>query len=235
MHIHRRHKNLLHPVCQQQENSVINDMNTLAIQQPDATVIYPDTADNNHDNVIYAYFNDDLDNQWNTLTTNISRKEEKINLLTVQQQFTRFLLEMREQHILPQTVIQSITTHIINLLDIVVELVEEQAKQEDMTQQQSTVTTITIYGMRKTVKQIEQSLIVSTRNEYQFIQSCQKFFNYSPPIENNLSSNHLKKEYSYHTPIRNTLEKILQKDEMIPLLIDNIQHQTSITHNDPDL
>ncbi|CAF3338490.1 unnamed protein product [Rotaria sp. Silwood2] len=124
-HIHRHHENLLHPVCQQQENTVMNDMNTLAIQQPDATVIYPDTADNNHDNVIYADFNDDLDNQWNTLTTNIST--------------------------------------------------------------------------------------------------------------NNLSSNHLKKEYSYHIPIRNTLEKILQKDEMIPLLIDNIQHQTSITHDDPDL
>ncbi|CAF1429518.1 unnamed protein product, partial [Rotaria sordida] len=233
-HIHRHHENLLHPVCQQQENTVINDMNTLAIQQPDATVIYPDTADNNHDNVIYADFDDDLDNQWNTLTTNISSKDEKINLLTVQQQFIRFLLEMREKHILPQTVIQSITTHIINLLDSVVELVEEQAKQENMTQQQST-TTISVDGMRKTVKQIEQSIILSTRNEYQFIQSCQKFFNYSPPIENVLSSNHLKKEYSYHIPIRNTLEKILQKDEMIPLLIDNIQHQTSITHNDPDL
>ncbi|CAF4673371.1 unnamed protein product [Rotaria sp. Silwood2] len=102
-HIHRHHENLLHPVCQQQENTVMNDMNTLAIQQPDATVIYPDTADNNHDNVIYADFNDDLDNQWNTLTTNISSKDEKINLLTVQQQFTGFLLEMREKHILPQT------------------------------------------------------------------------------------------------------------------------------------
>ncbi|CAF4793338.1 unnamed protein product, partial [Rotaria sp. Silwood2] len=104
-----------------------------------------------------------------------------------------------------------------------------------MTQQQSTATTISIDGMRKTVKQIEQLIIASTRNEYQFIQSCQKFFNYSPPIANNLSSNHLKKEYSYHIPIRNTLEKILQKDEMIPLLIDNNQHQTSITHDDPDL
>lgn len=234
MHVHRHHKNLLNPVCQKPENSVINDMNTLTVEQSVSTLIYPDIVDKDTDNVIYADLNNDSDDSWDINATNISSTEEKINLLTVQKQFTRFLLEMREQHILPQTVIQSITTHIIGLLDVVVELVEEQAKQENMTQQQST-TIISVDGMRKTIRQIEESIILSTRNEYQFIQSCQKFFNYLPPLENVLSSNHSKTECSYHVPIRSTLEKILQKDEMIPLLIENIQRQADMTRNDPDL
>ena len=210
MHIHRHHKNLLNLACQEPENSVINDTNTLTVQKSISTVIYPDVVEKDNDNVIYADFNNDFDNSWDINATNTSNKEERIDLLTVQQQFTRFLLEMREQHILPQTVIQSITTHIINLLDIIVKLVEEQAKQENMTQQRLT-TTISVDGMRETIEQIEQSIILSTRNEYQFIKSCQKFFNYSPPLENVLSPNYSKTEYSYHIPIRNTLEKFYKK------------------------
>ena len=89
------------------------------------------------------------------------------------------------------------------LLDVVMELVEEQAKQENMVEQQSTTPTIiSVDSLRKTVKQIEKAIILSTRNEYQFIQSCKKYFDYSAPIENILSSNQSKKEHSYHISIR---------------------------------
>jgi hypothetical protein len=236
MHIHRHHKFLLNPPIQQQENNIINDIDKLSIQQLDSAAVHPATTDSDHDDVIYTDFdNDDLDNQWQIPTSNVSRENEKISLITVQQQYTRFLLEMREQHILPQRIIQSITTHIVNLLDIVVELVEAQAKQENVAEQLSTATTISVHDMRKIVKQIEQSIILSTRNEYQFLQSCKKFFDYTPPIENILTSNQSKKEHSYHISIKHSLKKILQKDEMIPLLIENIQNQAAITHSDPDL
>jgi uncharacterized C2H2 Zn-finger protein len=119
MHIHRHHKFLLNPPIQQQENNIINDIDKLSIQQLDSAAVHPATTDSDHDDVIYTDFdNDDLDNQWQIPTSNVSRENEKISLITVQQQYTRFLLEMREQHILPQRIIQSITTHIVNLLDM---------------------------------------------------------------------------------------------------------------------
>jgi len=134
MHIHRHHKFLLNSSFQQQENNIINDIDKLSIQQSYPTTVHPTTVNNDDDNATYTdSSNDDLDIQWQIFASNISREDEKVNLVTVQQQYTRFLLEMREQHILPQAVIQSITTHIVNLLDIVVNLVEAQAKQDNMT------------------------------------------------------------------------------------------------------
>jgi hypothetical protein len=237
MHVHRRHKLLLHPPLQQQENNIISSISTLSIQQPDATMLNAVIDENDGDgDAINSNINpEDVGNQWKIPILNNSSMDKKINLHTVQQQYTKFLLEMREQHILPQMIIQSITNHIVNLLDIVIEFVEEQAKQENVMQHQSAITTISIDMMRKSIKQIEESIIFSTRNEYQFLQSCKKFFDYSPPIENILSSNQLITEYSYHVSIKNSLRKMLEKDDLIPVLLENIQNSAAITRRDSDL
>ena len=102
-------------------------------------------------------------------------------------------------------------------------------------QHQSATTTISIDMMRKIIKQIEESIILSTRNEYQFLQSCKHFFDYSPPIENIISSNQLKTEYSYHVSIKNSLRKMLEKDDLIPALLENIQNYSAVTRRDSDL
>ena len=237
MHIYRHHELLLHPSLQQQENKIINDIDILAIQQPDTTTantfIYRnDDDDSATDHDINS---EELVHQWTIPIPNNSSVDDKINLCTVQQQYIRFLLEMREQHILPQMVIQSITTHIVNLLNIVMNFVEEQAKQENAVQQNATTTTISIDKMRIIMKQIEESIILTTKSEYQFLQSCKKFFDYSPPIENILSSHQTEKEYSYHISIKNSLKKTLENNEMIPVLLENIQNHAATTHRDTDL
>ncbi|CAF2057357.1 unnamed protein product [Rotaria magnacalcarata] len=233
MHIHRHHRSLLNPSFQQQEN---NGIVQLPIQQPDTTHIYPTTIDYTDENVIYSDIDDDiLGNQSNMSSAQVSYDDNKVDIIAVQQLYSRFLLEMREQHILPQLVIQSITTYIVNLLDIIVELIEEQAKRGNMIQQQSASTSISVDDMRSTVNQIEKSIILSTRNEYQFLQSCQKFFNYSPPTQNILSSNQSAKEFSYHVSIKQTIRTILEKDYVLPLLTENVRNQVAITQADPDL
>ncbi|CAF1474991.1 unnamed protein product [Adineta steineri] len=235
-HIHRYHKSLLNSSFEQRGNNDTDDINQLSFLQPDTTADCSTIYDNNEDNIIYTDLMDDNpDDKWNIFKTNNSFDDGKINLNTVHQQYTRFLLEMREEHILPQTVIQSITTHIVNLFDIIIELVEEQAKQENLAEQQPTAASISIDGLRKTIKKIEQAITLSTRNEYQFLQSCKKFFDYSPPVENILSSNQSKNEQSYYIPIKHSLKKILQKDEMIPLLVENIRSQATLNHSDRDL
>ncbi|CAF4017675.1 unnamed protein product [Adineta steineri] len=235
-HVHRYHKVLLNSSFEQRGNNDTDDINQLSFLQPDTTADCSTIYDNNEDNIIYTDLMDDNpDDKWNIFKTNNSFDDGKINLNTVHQQYTRFLLEMREEHILPQTVIQSITTHIVNLFDIIIELVEEQAKQENLAEQQPTAASISIDGLRKTIKKIGQAITLSTRNEYQFLQSCKKFFDYSSPVENILSSNQSKNEQSYYIPIKHSLKKILQKDEMIPLLVENIRSQAALNHSDRDL
>ncbi|CAF1667752.1 unnamed protein product [Rotaria magnacalcarata] len=212
MHIHRHHKLLLRPSLQQQDYNI----STLSIQQPDTAatndVMYGNDDDDDDNGTKSNNNPDDLVNEWKIPIWNNCALDDKVNLYSVQQQYTRFLLEMREQHILSQMVIQSITTHIVNLLDVVMDFVEEKAIQENVVLQQSvtntTTTTISIVRLRDIVKQIEESIVLSTRNEYQFIESCKKFFHYSSPLENILSSNQSETEYSYYISIKNSLKKI---------------------------
>ncbi|CAF1395926.1 unnamed protein product [Rotaria sordida] len=187
--------------------------------------------------LIYEDGDIDADDDWQTSasTSTVFQQHEKITFKTIQKQYTLFLLEMREQHMLPQGIIQNITTSILNLFDMTIDLIEEKAKEENINEQQSSTTMISTNSIRKTIKKIEELITFSTKNEYQFIKSCKSFFDYTPPIENLISSKDEKKEYSYHVSIKDSLKKILEKDEMIPLLINNIQDQNEITQADSDL
>ncbi|CAF1296475.1 unnamed protein product [Rotaria sordida] len=187
--------------------------------------------------LIYEDGDIDADDDWQTSasTSTVFQQHEKITFKTIQKQYTLFLLEMREQHMLPQGIIQNITTSILNLFDMTIDLIEEKAKEENINEQQSSTTMISTNSIRKTIKKIEELITFSTKNEYQFIQSCKSFFDYTPPIENLISSKDEKKEYSYHVSIKDSLKKILEKDEMIPLLINNIQDQNEIMQADSDL
>ncbi|CAM4786483.1 unnamed protein product [Rotaria magnacalcarata] len=220
MHIHRHHKLLLRPSLQQQDYNI----STLSIQQPDTAatndVMYGNDDDDDDNGTKSNNNPDDLVNEWKIPIWNNCALDDKVNLYSVQQQYTRFLLEMREQHILPQMVIQSITTHIVNLLDVVMDFVEEKAIQENVVLQQSvtntTTTTISIVRLRDIVKQIEESIVLSTRNEYQFIES----------FRNRIFILYIDQEF---------VKKNLEKDEMISLLLENIQNNAAVTHRDPDL
>jgi hypothetical protein len=235
-HIHRHHKHLLDPLFQEQ-TTVINSTEDFSVDQSNASVFHTSTIDNDMQDLIYK--DDDISDDgddWQTFASStLFNQHEKITFTTIQKQYTRFLLQMREQHMLPQGVIQSITTSIVNLLDMVIDLIEEKATEDTTNIQQSSTTMISTISIRQTIQRIEQSIILSTKNEYRFIQSCKTFFNYTSPIENLISSKDEKKEYSYHVSIKDSLKKVLEKEEMIPLLINNIQDQDKITHTDSDL
>ena len=173
MHIHLHHKLLLNPSLQQEENNIKNEMNALLIQQGGITTTKTCICLNQDDfNAIELDMNsEDFTDDWEMPIQNNSYADNKIDLSVIHRIYIRFLLQMREQHILPQMVIQSITTHIVNLLDSVMELIVEQAKQENVVHQQTTAI-ISIDNIRKIVKQIEESIILSTLSEYQFLQLC---------------------------------------------------------------
>ncbi|CAF3969959.1 unnamed protein product [Rotaria sp. Silwood1] len=236
-HIHRHHKYLLDLLFQEQEDNVINGVENFLIDQSDASATNHTIIDDNIQDLIYndSDIGGDDNSQTFASTSNFFHADEKITFMTVQKQYTLFLLQLREQHMLPQGVIRSITTSIVNFLDMTIDLLDEKAKEENINEQPSSTTMISTNSIRKTIKQIEESIILSTKNEYQFIQSCKNFFDYTPPIEHLISLKDEKKEYSYHISIKDSLKKILEKNEMVPLLISNIENQDKLMHVDSDL
>ena len=90
MHIHRHHRSLLNPSFQQQENNGIVQLPT---QQPDTTHIYPTTIDYTDENVIYSDIDDDiLGNQSNMSSAQVSYDDNKVNIIAVQQLYSRFFI-----------------------------------------------------------------------------------------------------------------------------------------------
>ncbi|CAF2034024.1 unnamed protein product [Rotaria magnacalcarata] len=236
MHVHRRHYSLLNSSSNQQQVNDVQDSDPLSAHTNSSTVIDPTTTNDSNADVIYVDDDNDTDDfgePWVDLPINNTPQDKPIDLLKIQQQYTRFLLELREYHILPQSIIQSITTHILSLLDNIMELLEDQAKKSD--QSSARTKSISINDMTSIVKTIKQSITISTRNEYQFLESCKNFFNYSPPIENILSLNEKKKEYSYYISIKESLRKILEKEDIMELLVENIRNQYGLTNADADL
>lgn len=237
MHVHRQHQSLLNATAHQPKVNDVQGFNQLSTQTQITPVTNSIAIDDSNADIIYNdNENDGFNSLWNDLSVDNLYQHKSIDLMTIQEQYTRFLLELREHHILPQNVIQSITTHIVKLLNSIMNLLEEQAnKKNESKESATTAKTIAVNDMCSTIKNIEQSIIMSTRNEYQFLQSCKKFFNYTPPIENILSSNEERKEYSYHISIKESLKKILQKQDMIPLLTENIRNQYCATKANMDL
>ncbi|CAF1215917.1 unnamed protein product, partial [Didymodactylos carnosus] len=86
----------------------------------------------------------------------------------------------------------------------------------------------------------------TTKSEYHFNKLCKNFFGYlssteillsAPPATQSTSATLLRssQDFAYYAPIRESLRRILVKEEMIPLLIDSIQQQQQQTKKDDDL
>lgn len=184
MHVHRQHQSLLNATAHQPKVNDVQGFNQLSTQTQITPVTNSIAIDDSNADIIYNdNENDGFNSLWNDLSVDNLYQHKSIDHMTIQEQYTRFLLELREHHILPQNVIQSITTHIVKLLNSIMNLLEEQAnKKNESKESATTAKTIAVNDMCSTIKNIEQSIIMSTRNEYQFLQSCKKFFNYTPPI-----------------------------------------------------
>ncbi|CAF0953336.1 unnamed protein product [Didymodactylos carnosus] len=165
----------------------------------------------------------------------VKRFEEAITIDSVQKQYTRFLLEIREQHILPQNVIHSITHNVISLLDIVQQLIEETSAIAHPTCTSQYPSTIGLEIVRNTITDVTELIKRTTKTEYHFVQLCEKYFNYCAPREIILSTTDTKKQSYYYVPIKESLQNILSKEGMIPLLRDNIEQQQQQITRDADL
>ncbi|CAF1295970.1 unnamed protein product [Didymodactylos carnosus] len=105
-----------------------------------------------------------------------------------------------------------------------------------------TVRNISVENVCSVINEVNEVVERTTKMEYQFIKSCGRFFGYLPPEEIVLSRSsqittvkRSKQAFAYYVPIHESLFRILCKDEMISLLVENIKQQQQQATKDKDL
>ena len=146
----------------------------------------------------------------------------EINFNKLAQFYARFLLELREYHLLPQKVVQSISSRIYTLFDIIVKLIKTKVSSS----------ALSLVDFEKILVHINWIINSISKSEYQFLKQCQKHFNYQPPTEIVLKNN---TERAYYIPLRQSLSSMLQNGQLLQSIFNNIKTLSIRAAADNDL
>ncbi|CAF4122395.1 unnamed protein product [Rotaria sordida] len=164
-------------------------------------------------------------------------------LFIIKRSYMMFLLELREQYLLPQGVMNIISTYIVTLIRHLELLLEKKAFLPS-TDIYSTSTSslpkhnqkvIEIYQLHETLNDLSNIIESISKNNYQFIKHCEKHFDYTSPEEILLSSPDEDVVYGYFIPIYRTLSSMLKYQPLLLEISENIQQQRINVENDSDL
>lgn len=151
-----------------------------------------------------------------------SGTDQQSGFYTLAEFYTRFLLELREYHLLPQKIVQSISSNVCALLDIIVKLIK----------QKESSSFISIFDLETVLKHVSQIINSIGKNEYQFLKQCTKYFNYQSPTEITLDTSD---ERAYYIPLKQSLSDMLQNGQLLQAIIDNIVSLSTRVAKDKDL
>ncbi|CAF5199422.1 unnamed protein product, partial [Rotaria magnacalcarata] len=140
--------------------------------------------------------------------------------------YVRFLLDLREGHLLPQSIIKSITNYFTAMLNILFKIIHHQATQS------SNSLLIPLADIEKLILQIKTSMCNITKNEHQFSKRCEEHFGYVAPCEIKIND---QGDCGYYVPIERSIKNLLNKPDVITYLIDNLNDNIVQTKKDPDL
>ena len=192
-HIYRCHRSLIDPFDNDHSGSVaiekaLNDIggssfDCILSNEPDLTIdsdefIYPEEE---LGEIGYQSINFD------PILYNVVDQNTGFTKLTAF--YTYFLLELREHHLLPQKVVQLITSNICILLDIIIEITK--AKTLSSCAPVTDFTTV--------LRQINQIISSISKSEYQFLKQCTEHFDYQPPTKIMLNT---AEECAYYVPLK---------------------------------
>jgi hypothetical protein len=148
--------------------------------------------------------------------------DQQLNFNNLAQFYTRFLLQLREYHLLPQKVVQSISSNICILLDMIVKIIKLKASSSF----------VSINDFETSFAHVNWIINSISKSEYQFLKQCKKHFDYQPPTEIVLNIN---EDRAYYIPLQQSLSYLLQNGELLQAIIDNINSLSSRAANDNDL
>ena len=166
---------------------------------------------------------------------------ESIN--DIKRAYVSFLLQLREELLLPKTAMNVITTYIVTLLTRLQALLEKQVFSSSIVVSSSTSAfiekqdkeVIEFVQLKNILNDISDAIGAINKNEYQFIKNCEKYFDYTPPEEIIVSHPNETLERGYYIPIEKTLSCMLNAKPCLLQILENIQQQQTATENDPDL
>ncbi|CAF4141942.1 unnamed protein product, partial [Adineta steineri] len=174
-----------------------------------------------------------------------NQNDDSISILDIKKSFALFMLQLREEYLVPNTTINSISTYIVTLLHHLQSLFEQQIMRNDFNAtgnnlsskptSDSTKAYLDIDTAKKTINELCYAVETVSRNEYQFQQFCEEHFFYRPPKEITLSNPGETKQVAYYVPIDETIKSILDNDHVIDQILDNIKYQQEKVFIDEDL
>ena len=151
--------------------------------------------------------------------------DQQVNFDKLARFYTYFLPEFREHYLLPQKIVQLISSNICKLFDMILKLIK--TKMSLLTSPFLSVTDFEVAFAR-----VISMINVISKNEYQFLKQCDKHFNYQSPTKIVLNP---PNELAYYVPLKQSLSDTLQNDQILPTIIDDINYLSNRAAEDKDL
>lgn len=170
---------------------------------------------------------------------------DSISILDIKKSFALFMLQLREEFLVPKNTINSISTYIVTLVNHLHSLFEQKIIPNDVnaignisltkSTSGSTKVYLDIDTIKNTINEVCYAVESVTRNEYQFQKFCEEHFFYRPPTEIILSNPGEATQVAYFIPIDETIKLILRNDCVINHIFDNMKEQREKVFTDEDL
>ncbi|CAF3243895.1 unnamed protein product [Rotaria sp. Silwood2] len=149
--------------------------------------------------------------------------DQRLRFDKLAQYYAYFLLELREHHLLPQKVVQLISSNICTLLDMIIKLIKTKASSSSF---------LSVTDFEATCTRVTSMINAISKNEYQFLKQCEKHFNYQPPTKIVLDP---ADELAYYVPLKQSLSNTLQNGQLLQAIVDNINSLSNGATQDKDL
>lgn len=246
-HVYRKHSSIFHSTKQQQQQQNNDFLNN---NQPQENMDCDAQMDStNTDFEELGLFNEDLEplsreNDDLFLPFDDDNKETVQSVSDIKKSFVLFILQLREEFLLPKNITNIISTYISSLLSHM-EILLEKNVFDYSTGDICSCPSLHIPIQKKKIiefdylKQLFDNTRTSiesiTKNEYQFVKHCEEYFNYTSVEEIPLSSVADDSDFGYFIPIDKTLSTMLNCNPFAVEILENVRQHQSITEADDDL
>lgn len=230
-HVYRYHFDLLQTAPIDSTGSSSFEDNEIFIPSTDDVNDHDTEEESNEEDRIFADFASSHDNE------NI---EGATTLADIKRIYVRFLIQLREEFLLPKTIISVISSNIVCLLESLDSLLQQQRfpfTPEATTTMASERTKHVIESdvITTTVRDMSRTIEATTRSEHEFVHLCRRIMKYETPNEIILSDPGDRPECGYFVPVSRTLSLLFHHPQILPLVSRNLKCQRKCAANDDDL
>lgn len=248
-HIYRKHLIELHSTEQHNHSNTIsidNQCNENVNVDVESKSIDPDgnyASDFIDYNTEFVPLNDYSDAVSSTFVSSDGNEENIRSIKDIKKNFLLFILQLREDFLIPKNVTNVITTYITTLIHHIEFLLQKKTFNYSIdsylipssSSGNQAKKAIEFDELKYLFNDIRIAIELITKNEYQLIKHCEEYFNYTPVQEIPLSSANEDSDFGYYIPIDKSLSSILNSRSFSTKILENIHQQQLAKELDDDL